>query len=114
MALIVKKAINMARHLKVPIVGLVENMSYALCGKCREKMEPFGPSRGESIARAANIPFLGSLPIDSKLSELCDNGGIEDYENPVFAEITRRLLISCYSASQVSFIDWALTTTTVG
>jgi Mrp family chromosome partitioning ATPase len=79
--MVVKKAVKMANMMQLPILGLVENYSYAVCSKCGEKMELFGRSRGQLEAKQAGIPFLGSLPIDHRLAEVCDKGAIEDYEN---------------------------------
>jgi Mrp family chromosome partitioning ATPase len=90
--MIVGKAINMAKTLSeqiapVQILGLIENMSYTQCPDCGKKLEIFGPSRGAKAAREADIPFLGSLPIDPKIVELSDVGRIEQYSNPNFQEV---------------------------
>ncbi|MGB3995882.1 MAG: Mrp/NBP35 family ATP-binding protein [Acetomicrobium sp.] len=79
--MVVKKAIKMARMLQIPILGLVENMSYVICPHCGQKYEVFGTSKGQTVSKAIKIPLLTQLPIDPKLSELCDKGRIEDY-NP--------------------------------
>jgi len=107
--LIVRKAVNMTVQLKVPVLGLVENMSHARCPKCGEKIEPWGPARGEKTAKELNIPFLGSLPIDSRIAELCDAGHIEEYSSEASSEIARRLLISQMSSSNATFLNWTLT-----
>jgi len=77
--LIVRKAIRMAQLMNIPILGLIENMSYALCPTCGTRLELFGPSRAEAVADATGVPLLARLPIDPQLSELCDRGEIEDY-----------------------------------
>jgi Mrp family chromosome partitioning ATPase len=79
--LIVRKAMNMARDLHVPLLGAVENMSYLLCPNCSERIEPFGPSRVPEIAEEYDIPLLARLPLDPELSRLCDAGRIDAYEN---------------------------------
>lgn len=84
--MIVNKAIKMAKIMDIPILGLVENMSAAVCPKCGEEFQLFGPGHGKEIAERFNIPFLGSLPIDPKLSSLCDQGRVEDYENSLFTD----------------------------
>jgi Mrp family chromosome partitioning ATPase len=77
--MVVTKAIRMARMLKVPIVGLVENMSYVRCPNCEEKIELFGHSTAEDICQREGVRFLGSLPLDPELSRLGDQGKIEEY-----------------------------------
>lgn len=77
--MVVKKAINMARRLSVPIIGLVENMSFLSCPRCGNQMRVFGPSRAAEFCAASGIRFLGALPLDPVLSALGDRGGIEDY-----------------------------------
>ncbi|MFY9313390.1 MAG: Mrp/NBP35 family ATP-binding protein [Tepidanaerobacteraceae bacterium] len=79
--MVVKKAVKMANMMKIPVIGLVENYSYAICPSCHEKIEVFGKSRGEEGAKEANVPYLGSLPIDPKLAGFCDEGRIEEYES---------------------------------
>jgi Mrp family chromosome partitioning ATPase len=79
--MVVNKAIKMAEMMNIPILGLVENYAYMICPKCGEKIDVFGESRGKKAAKDANIPYLASLPIDHKLSELCDKGEIEKYQS---------------------------------
>ena len=77
--MVVSKAIKMAESIKIPILGLVENMSYTICPNCGEKIEIFGPSKGKEAAEAFGLKFLGSLPLDPHLGELCDKGKIGEY-----------------------------------
>lgn len=86
--MVVKKAVKMANMMKIPMIGLVENYSYALCPKCGEKIAVFGKSRGEIGAKEAEVPYLGSLPIDDKLAEACDQGQIEKYESSEINNMT--------------------------
>ena len=86
-AMVVRKAINMARQMGKPILGVIENMSYLYVPEINKKIELFGRSRGEEMARAASAPLLGQLPIDPQLARLCDEGDIERYN----AEIMTRL-----------------------
>ncbi|MDK2806590.1 MAG: hypothetical protein PWQ94_1754 [Thermoanaerobacterium sp.] len=76
-SLIVKKSFNMARTMNIPILGIVENMSYIVCPKCGERIDVFGESKTEKIAKEMDIPFLGRIPIDKNIAELCDRGEIE-------------------------------------
>lgn len=78
--MVVKKAINMARSMKIDILGIVENMSYFECPGCGEKTYIFGKSNISQKVKNMGLTFLGELPIDPKISEMCDRGRIEDYE----------------------------------
>ncbi|MDK2856590.1 MAG: hypothetical protein PWQ41_1397 [Bacillota bacterium] len=89
--MVVKKAIKMAEMLNVPILGLIENMSYLTCPRCGEKIELFGPSRAGKIAEEKGIKFLGSLPIDPQLAELGDKGEIEKYQAELLGDIEKTL-----------------------
>jgi Mrp family chromosome partitioning ATPase len=97
--MVVGKAINMAKALseqiaRVKILGLIENMSYAICPKCGERMEVFGNSKAQEAARKAGIPFLGSVPIDPEIARLADEGKIEDYTSLLFEEVTRAVRVN--------------------
>ncbi|WP_197537062.1 Mrp/NBP35 family ATP-binding protein [Tepidanaerobacter acetatoxydans] len=84
--MVVKKAVKMANMMDIRVIGLIENYSYMVCPKCKEKIEVFGKSRGEEGAKEANVPYLGSLPIDYKLAKFCDEGRIEEYESTIFTD----------------------------
>lgn len=86
-SLIVTKAIKMTVQMSVPIIGLVENMSGAVCPHCGKEIELFGPGRGREMAKAFDIPFIGSIPLDPVLSRLCDEGDIEKYQSSLFMNI---------------------------
>ncbi len=97
--MVVAKAINMAKTLseqlaQVKILGLIENMSYAVCPHCGEKFEIFGRSKAAEAARKAGIPYLGAVPIDPEIARLADEGKIEDYTNPLFEEVTRAVRLN--------------------
>ena len=79
--MIVEKAVNMAKMMNVPVLGLIENMSYIKCPDCGKEIKVFGDSHIEEIAEKFNIPVLGKLPIDPKLTQACDAGLIEDVED---------------------------------
>jgi Mrp family chromosome partitioning ATPase len=76
-SMIVAKAVNMANLMNIPVLGLVENMSYITCPDCGRKIEMFGPSQAEAVAAANGIKLLESLPIDPVLSQEADQGKIE-------------------------------------
>lgn len=76
-SLIVRKAFNMARKMDIPVLGMIENMSHAICPKCEERIILLGESKAEEIAVEMGIPLLGRIPIDPELAMLCDQGQIE-------------------------------------
>ncbi len=81
-SMIVEKAVKMAQMMNVPILGVVENMSYFVCPDCKKKHYPFGESRLENIAKEYSIDILARLPIDPENAKACDNGKIESVLNP--------------------------------
>ncbi len=79
-SMIVAKAVNMARKMNIPIIGIVENMSYFACDQCDKKHYIFGRSKLNRVAREFSLPIIANLPIDPMLSTLCDGGKIESYQ----------------------------------
>jgi Mrp family chromosome partitioning ATPase len=71
---VVRKAVTFARMLKVPILGIIENMSGLVCPHCGEKIEVFEGGMGRRVAEDMGVPFLGSIPIDPRVSSACDSG----------------------------------------
>jgi Mrp family chromosome partitioning ATPase len=90
--MVVRKAAQMTAHLNIPVVGLVENMSYLVCPKCGEQIEVFGPSQAMQTAVHLGAPLLGRLPLDPELARLCDAGEIERYPMDVFDSIAEAIL----------------------
>jgi Mrp family chromosome partitioning ATPase len=84
--MIVKKCVNMVRHLKGTIIGIVENMSYFETPN-GERYELFGPSRGSELVGVTGAPLLGTLPIDPSITTLCDTGRIEEYYSEAYEEL---------------------------
>ena len=82
--MIVEKAVKMAKMMNVPVLGLVENMSYFRCPDCGKEHAIFGKSNVEERAAALGVPFLGRLPIDPEMASLCDKGVIELMENTAY------------------------------
>lgn len=76
-SMIVGKAVVMAQRMDVPVLGLVENMSYVTCPHCGERIEVFGESHLSETAETWGLDVLGRVPIDPKLSSMCDGGTIE-------------------------------------
>jgi len=91
-AMVVKKAARMARTMGVPILGVVENMSYVVCPDTGRRLEVFGPSKAETMAAQLGVPLLGRLPIEPQIAQLCDEGRIEEYQSETFADIAKRLV----------------------
>ena len=75
--MIVEKSIKMVDMLNIPVIGLVENMSYVQCPDCGKKIEVFGESHVDAIAKQYGIPHTAALPIDRKLAASADKGMIE-------------------------------------
>ena len=78
-SMIVEKAVNMAEMMNVPVLGIVENMSYFECPNCNEKHYIYGESHIEEVAARHNIDLIAKIPVDQALAKACDNGKIEDY-----------------------------------
>jgi len=90
--MIVRKAINMAVMMQKRVLGVVENMSYLYVPEIDKRMELFGPSRGDEMARIANAPLLGRIPVDPSLAALCDRGRIEEYGSDIVTTLGENLL----------------------
>ena len=90
--MIVKKAVRMAQKMNVRVLGVVENMSYLILPDTGKKMEVFGRSKGEEMAKASGAPLLGRLPIDPELARLCDKGEIERYSSDAVSEMFTNVL----------------------
>lgn len=90
--MIVKKAVNMVRKMDKRVLGVVENMSYLYVPEIDKRIEVFGRSRGEEMARAASAPLLGQLPIEPELAKLCDEGNIERYDGEIVTRLGESLI----------------------
>ena len=84
-SMIVKKAANMANMMNIRVLGLVENMSYAICPDCGKHIEIFGKSHIDQTASEFGYDVLGKLPIDHRLAALCDKGALELCEDSYLA-----------------------------
>ena len=76
-SMIVEKAVNMAKMMNIPVLGIVENMSYVKCPDCGKKIPLFGESQTAKVALEHGIPLLAQLPVDPALARECDTGVIE-------------------------------------
>ena len=94
--MIVQKAINMAHMMNVPVLGVVENMSYIECPDCGSKIPVFGESAVDALALENGIPAVAKLPLDRALTVAADTGKIEDAKNRLtdfFNKISKKLKI---------------------
>jgi Mrp family chromosome partitioning ATPase len=88
-AMVVRKAVQMCQQMSIPIIGVVENMSYLVLPDSGKRLEVFGKSRAEDMAKAAQAPLLAQLPIDPELARLCDDGELELYNSALIADLGR-------------------------
>ena len=79
-SMIVKKAYNMADMMNIPVLGIIENMSYVVCPECGEQFKIFG-SGSETIAEELGVDLLGKMPIDIMVAKLVDKGEFENFDN---------------------------------
>jgi Mrp family chromosome partitioning ATPase len=89
--MIVEKAVKMAEKMNIPVLGLVENMSYTVCPKCGEKFSIFGESHIDEIAEKYGVKTVCKLPFDPELAALCDRGEIESYKKDCLHSMVKML-----------------------
>ena len=85
-SMVVEKAVKMAEMMEVPIVGLVENMSYVACPDCGKKISVFGESKLDQVAKEFDLPILARLPIDPAVAQACDHGLMETVDTSVLKD----------------------------
>ena len=90
-SMIVKKAYHMAKDMNIPVLGIVENFSYLECPDCGRKIEVFGKSHIEDIAKELEIPVLGRIPIDPKLTEAVENEAFDQVNNAYLSDAAQVL-----------------------
>ncbi|MFC1911079.1 P-loop NTPase [Chloroflexota bacterium] len=100
--MIVKKAVRMAQKMNIRVLGVVENMSYLVLPETGKKLEVFGKSKGEGMAKASEAPLLGTLPIDPELARLCDKGEIERYSSDAVSELFSNVVAALNETKQGS------------
>jgi Mrp family chromosome partitioning ATPase len=89
--MVVEKAVNMANMMHIPVLGIVENMSYLSCPDCGKKIEVFGESKVESIANEYYIPSTARMPLDPTITKLADAGKIEEYATDALQAIYQKI-----------------------
>ena len=91
-SMVVEKAVKMAQMMNIPIVGIVENMSYMECPDCGKKLYPFGEGKTEEAAAKYGLPVLAKMPIDPALAKLVDDGAIEAFEGNWLSGVVDKIL----------------------
>ena len=86
---IVEKAVNMANMMNIPVLGLVENMSYVKCPDCGKEIKVFGESNITKIAEEFNLKVLARIPIEQNMSASVDKGEIESLDAPFIEEAAK-------------------------
>ena len=90
--MVVEKAVKMAEMMDIPIVGVVENMSYVICPDCGKEIPLFGQGKTEAAAKAHGLKLLAKMPIDPKLAALVDEGRIEDFDGQWLSGVLEEIL----------------------
>lgn len=90
--MVVEKAVKMAERMDIPIVGVVENMSYLLCPDCGKEIPLFGQGKTQAAAEAHGLRLLARMPIDPNLAQLTDQGRIEDFQGQWLAPVVEEIL----------------------
>ena len=90
-SMIVAKAVNMANMMNVPVLGIVENMSYFKCPDCGKELKIFGESHIDEVAGQNGIDLIAKLPIDPAIAKACDEGRIEEIEGPWLSAIVDKI-----------------------
>lgn len=88
---IVEKAVNMANMMNIPILGIVENMSYVKCPDCGKEITIFGKSNIDQIAKNFNLPVLACLPMEESTSSAVDAGDVESINMPELEEAAKKV-----------------------
>lgn len=105
-SMIVRKTVHMCQALDVPILGIVENMSYFISPETGTKHMIFGPSHTEAVAQLAEATVLGQLPIDPGLADLADVGKIEQYEHEAYSALATSFLANVSPVEPAPVAPW--------
>jgi len=92
-SMVVRKAANMVSQLEVPILGIIENMSYAVCPHCGQQFELFGKSHVQGMSALLGVPLLAQIPLDPAIAALADEGLIEGYRLESFSQAMDELVL---------------------
>ena len=91
-SMIVKKAYNMAKLMNIPILGIVENMSYIECSDCGKRIYPFGEGKADRVAQELGVKLLAKTPINPSIAKACDDGNIEDISIPSYEKAAEMII----------------------
>jgi ATP-binding protein involved in chromosome partitioning len=105
-SMVVRKTVHMSQSLEVPVLGIVENMSYFICPETGTPHEIFGPSHTDAVAQLAEAPILGRLPIDPDLTHLADVGEIEQYEHAAYAGLAAAFVEAVPVVEPAPSVPW--------
>ena len=105
-SMVVRKTVHMSQMLEVPILGIVENMSYFVAPESGTKYMIFGPSHSQEIADLAGAPIIGHLPIDPEMTKLADAGEIEKYEHKNYADLAAAFIEAVPITEPAPTIPW--------
>lgn len=89
--LIVKKAVNMANMMNIPVLGLVENYSFLKCPDCGKEIKLFGESKIEEVAAQMELPVLGKMPLDPEYAKIADQGQFHKMKNPYLEDAVEKV-----------------------
>ncbi|MBQ8554520.1 MAG: Mrp/NBP35 family ATP-binding protein [Clostridia bacterium] len=90
--MIVEKAVNMAKMMNIPVIGIVENMAYMPCPDCGKRLYPFGEGKTAEVAAKHGLPLLCQLPIDPAVAKACDAGEVERAKVPEILAAVKAVL----------------------
>lgn len=90
--MIVRKAINMANMMNIPVLGMVENYSFLKCPDCGKEIPLFGESHIQEVSEEIKVPILGRLPLEPEYARLADAGKFHELENPYLGQAVEALL----------------------
>jgi len=99
-SMIVKKAYNMATQMNIPVLGIVENMSYVKCPDCGKEIKIFGESKLTETAQNLGLDVLGRVPIDPVMAQLVDKGEFERFSNDYLADAVQKFETMCVKAEK--------------
>ena len=91
-SMIVEKSVKMANMMNIPILGIIENMSYAVCPTCGEKLYIFGKGKIDDVANSYGLEVLQKLPLDGNITSLVDGGSVEDVDTSNMTGIIKNIL----------------------
>ena len=105
-SMVVRKTVHMSQMLEIPILGIVENMSYFIAPETGSKHLIFGPSHTQEIADLSGAPIIGTLPIDPDMAKLADSGEIEKYEHAAYSELAAAFIETVPATEPTPSIPW--------